>query len=244
MARLHFSALSDRGIREINNDAFCAEKTGKYYVFGVAEGLTDAAMEGTASALAISCLRETAKKYQYSPGEILDIAVRESEARISLSMEKSPGHGKDSTHLSACIADDTLECAILDTGEGNASLISEDGILAPREYLPPHKPGGSGSPRGKFGKEERRGVMISHTLGEPRILTETDFVSLNLTNRFLLLSSGGLQDFVKKGRIADIVLENGENVDASCEFLLEEALSAGSEQTITLVLVHGHLHEK
>ena len=63
-----------------------------------------------------------------------------------------------------------------------------------------------------------------------------------IADRFLLLSTGGLHDYVKKERIAEIVLQNGENVESSCQYLLQEALSAGSERTITIVLVHGHLH--
>lgn len=82
--------------------------------------------------------------------------------------------------------------------------------------------------------------MISHTLGEPRILMESEFVAVNMRDIFLLLSSGGLHDLVGKERIAEIVHENGENVEASCEHLMQEALSAGSEQTITLILVCGH----
>jgi len=243
MTRLKFCALSDRGIRAINNDAFCAEKIGKYYVFGVAEGLTDPATGGTASVLAISSLRETAKD-PHSPAEILDLAVRESDARIRSENGKTPESGRNITHLSACIVDDDLDCTILDTGEGNAYLISSEGPILPREYILSRQSGGSENPTENADRDKNRAVMISHALGEPRILTKNDIVTLNLAGKFLLMSSGGLHDVVKKERIAEIVLENGENVDASCEFLLEEALSAGSEQTITLVLVHGHLHGK
>jgi len=244
MARLKFSALSDRGIRAINNDAFCAEKIGKYYVFGVAEGLTDPTAEGTASAIAISSLREAAKKHHHSPAEILDLAVRESDTRIRTHMANTPESKRDLTHLSACIVDNALDCTILDTGEGNAFLINSDGVFFPRDHILSYKPGGPEHAGGKSQKEETPAVMISHTLGEPRILSKNDSVTLNLEGGFLLLSSGGLHDVVRKERIKEIILENGENMDASCEFLLEEALSAGSEQAITLILVHGHLHGK
>jgi len=226
----------------VNNDAYCAEKIGKYHVFGVAEGLSDPDMEGTASSLAISCLRETMKKHQYSPGEILEMAIRESDARISEQLAKLPKRGRDKTHMSACLIDNDVNCTILDTGEGNTYVIDTEGILIPHEFIKARKVGGTDYSDQKHGKEERNTDMISHTLGEPRILTNTDFILLNLTNRFLLMSSGGLHDFVKKERIAEIILKNGENVETSCQLLLEEALSAGSEQTITLILVHGHLH--
>ena len=242
MARLHFSTLSDRGIRATNNDAFCAEKAGKYYVFGVAEGLSDPAPEENASAIAISCLREIAKEHPADPGKVLETVVRESDARISALRERFPEQGKDITHLSACLVDDALECTILDTGEGNAYLISGDSILLPRELVPSPHPGRTENHAPGPGMGDKGPVMIAHTLGEPRVLTKNDIISVNLTDRFLLLSSGGLHDFVGKERIKEIILANGENVEASGEFLLQEALSAGSAQAITLVLVHGHRH--
>ncbi|HVP96068.1 hypothetical protein [Methanoregula sp.] len=242
MAQLHFSALSDRGIRSINNDAFCAEKIGNYFVFGVAEGEADPTYEGVASSTAMSCLRESAKSPANSPAATLARAVHGTDARISAHASDFPGRTTDATHLSACLIDDTLECTILDTGEGNAYLISHDSVQVPREYAISHHLQAPKFPeRGNNGEKKREG-MISHTLGEPRILATTDFITVNIVDRFLLFNSGGLHDFVKKDRIAEIVRQNGENVEASAEFLVEEALSAGSDRTITLVLVHGHRH--
>ena len=242
MAWLHFSALSDRGIRSTNNDAFCAEKMGDSYVFGVAEGSTDPSSEGAASGIAISCLREAAQRHEKSSAALLDRAVHESDVRIGARVVKSQDVPQDVTHLSACIIDNALECTILDTGEGNAYLIDRDSIQVPREHTLSRHPEGPGFPDGGHGSEKKRGGMISHTLGEPRILMKTDFSAVNLADRFLLLSSGGLHDYIKKDRIAEIVLKNGENVEMSCELLVQEALSAGSDRTITIVLVHGHLH--
>ncbi|MGA2103897.1 MAG: PP2C family serine/threonine-protein phosphatase [Methanoregula sp.] len=242
MARLHFSALSDRGIRSINNDAFCAEKIGNYHVFGVAEGQPDPAHEEDASDIAVSSLRESVKNQKNSPAAALAAAVHESDTRISEHAANSPDGKRDMTHLSACLIDDSLKCTILDTGEGNAYLIGSDGIHVPGEHPLSGQPEGLGFLEGGHSGDKRRGDMISHTLGEPHILTKADFAKITIIDRFLLLSSGGLHDYVKKNRIAEIVLQNGENVEASCEFLLEEALSAGSDRTITLVLVHGHYH--
>ncbi len=137
---------------------------------------------------------------------------------------------------------EALECTILDTGEGNAYLISRDGIHLPGEHPLSGQPEGlEFLTRGHSG-EKRRGEMIAHTFGEPHVLTKADFAMVTIADRFLLLSSGGLHDYVKKERIAEIVLQNWENVESSCQYLLQEALSAGSERTITIVLVHGHLH--
>ena len=243
MTRLHFFALSDRGIRTTNNDAFCAEKIGNYYVFGVAEGQTDPASDDTASGIAVSSLRESVKSKKNLPALALAAAVHESDARISASAANSPERTRGATHLSACLIDDALECTILDTGEGNAYLISRDGIHLPGEHAFSVQPEGlEFLTRGHSG-EKRRGEMIAHTLGEPHVLTKARLCHGNHRG-FVSCSSGtgGLHDYVKKERIAEIVLQNGENVESSCEFLLQETLSAGSERTITIVLVHGHLH--
>jgi serine/threonine protein phosphatase PrpC len=242
MGQLHFSALSDRGIRSINNDAFCAEKIGNYYIFGVAAGEADPTFEGAASSTAIFCLKESAKNPTNPPAAILARAVHESDARIRAHAADFPDRKTDATHLSACIIDDTLECTILDTGEGNAYVISHDSIQVPREHALSRHPQATGVPERANNGEKNREGMISHTLGEPRILATTNFVTINVADRFLLLSSGGLYDYVKKDRIAEIVRQNGENVEASAEFLVEEALSSGSDRTITLVLIHGHRH--
>lgn len=242
MANLHFFAVSDRGVSTANNDAFCAEKIGNYHVFGVAEGRPDLSGSGSASTIAISSLRESVQSHKKSPSAILEGAVHQSETRIHMHAVKSPENIGDSTHLSACIIDDALNSTILDTGEGNVYLISPDSIHIPRDYPSSGQPEGLGDLSQNPGGEKNLMDMISHTLGEPHILSRSDFVTVNLRDLFLLISSGGLHDFVRKERIADIVIQNEENVEASCEHLLQEALSAGSEQTITLVLVHGHVH--
>ena len=242
MTEVHFFALSDRWSSATNNDAFCAERIGKYHVFGVAEGLSDLPGGSSASGIAVSSLQESVKSRAGLPSELLVAAVRESEYRINVRTVKSPAKTGGATHLSACLVDDALNCTILDTGEGNAYLISPDGIRVPRDHPLSRQPEGLEVLSGNPGEGKKRTDMISHTLGEPHMLRGSDFVEINIRNLFLLLSSGGLNDFVKRERIAEIVLKNGENVETSCEHLLQEALSAGSERTITLVLVHGHLH--
>ena len=83
MADVHFSALSDRWVSADNNDAFCAEKIGNYYVFGVAEGMTDLPDGSSASGIAIASLRESVQGNKRSPPEILSAAVHMSDARIT-----------------------------------------------------------------------------------------------------------------------------------------------------------------
>jgi len=242
MAEVHFSSLSDRWTSAENNDAFCAEKIANYQVFGVAEGLSDQPSGSSASGIAIASLREAVQGPAQAPGEILIAAIHGSERRIAAQAGDSRTTARGATHLSAGLIDDALECTILDTGEGNAYLIGPDGIQAPGEHMAQGTPASQGGLSRSNSNNKNLTEIITHTLGEPHLLKQSDIVTVSLRDRFLLLSSGGLHDFVSKERIAEIVLRNGENVETSCEQLLQEAQSAGSEKTITIVLVHGHRH--
>jgi serine/threonine protein phosphatase PrpC len=173
-----------------------------------------------------------------SPAATLDAAVHAIEARIRARKAGPAGAAHNRTHLSAGIVSDSLDSTILDTGEGNVLLITPDGIFIPRDYPHASTPPVPGLPAPSG--EQR--VMISHTLGEPHILKLSDFITVNIRDFFLLISSEGLHNFVTRKRIAEIVLDNGENVETSCQQLVREAQQAGSERTITIVLVHGHLH--
>jgi serine/threonine protein phosphatase PrpC len=235
MSRIHFFAISDRWSSAPNNDAFCAKKVGDYHLFGVAAGLSDQPGLDSASGIAISSLIDSVREMKGSPGVALDAAVHDTEARIRARKAAPPGEARDGTHLSAGIVSDSLDSTILDTGEGDVLLIARDGIFIPRDYPQESTPPDPGFP----GKQRE---MISHTLGEPHILKLSDFITLNIRDLFLLISSEGLHHFVTRERIAEIVMDNGENVETSCQQLVRESRQAGSERTITIVLVHGHLH--
>ena len=163
-----------------------------------------------------------------SPAAALDAAVHEIETRIRERKAWPPGKVRDGTHLIAGIVSDSLDNTILDTGEGDLLLITPDGIFIPRDYphastLPnPGLPVPSGKQR----------VMLSHTLGEPHLLNLSDFVTVNIRDLFLLISSEGLHNFVTRKRIAEIFLDNGEKVETSCQRLVREAQQDGSERTI------------
>jgi serine/threonine protein phosphatase PrpC len=239
MSRLPYFAISERWSSAANNDAFCAEKVGDVYLFGIAEGLSGEPGLGSASGVAIKSLITAAGTPEQHPAAILNAAVHASEARIRQQKSGSPGTPVNATHLSAGIVNSSLEATILDTGEGHALLIGREGIFVPRDHprasplrepvFPAPSPGS---------KKD----MIAHTLGEPHVLKNTDFVTVDLQGLSLVLSSGGLHDVVPRDRIAEIVRDHGENVETACQQLVQEAQRAGSERTITVVLVHGHLH--
>ena len=175
MTRIHFAALSERWSSAENHDASVAEKIGDFYLFGVAEGLSDEPGRTSASSIAISSLIDSVRKMKGSPAAALNTAVRESEEMIHAQMAKSPESSRNATHLSACIVSDALECTVLDTGEGNVLLLGPDGIVVPRDHPIARYPPDMGIAVPVTGREKQSRDMIAHTLGEPHTLKQFGF---------------------------------------------------------------------
>jgi PPM family protein phosphatase len=209
MAEIHYYALSDRWSSGANNDSYCAEKIGKYHVFALAEGLSDLSGSISSSGIAIESLRESARTLDLPPAAILKTALFAAESRIEKNVKRMPGFENDATHLSACLIDDALIGTILDTGEGHAYVLDSDGICIPGNYPPAGQMEGLDPIEQGESEESRLKGMISRALGEPRLLKMSDFATVDISNRFLLLSSGGLHDYVKKEEIMQIVSRTG-----------------------------------
>ncbi|HTY52582.1 MAG TPA: hypothetical protein VMB35_05260, partial [Methanomicrobiales archaeon] len=238
MNAIRYASLSERGVRATNDDAIIAEQLGEYHVFALASG--DVLRPGgqVASDIAIRCLRDEIHDANgRPPPTILASAVLRADTEIRAESKKSRDREGMSTRLSACMIDPEMICTLLDTGEGGACFVGPDRIRTPREHVPPGRNTGSGvrAPKGRGGCEQ----MLSHTLGAPRVLKESDISTTGLGDSILLLSSDGLHDVVKKERILDIVNRYREDLEAACEFLIHQALTDGSDRTISVVLVRG-----
>jgi len=81
--------------------------------------------------------------------------------------------------------------------------------------------------------------MVAHVLGAPYRLKNTDVMEFVLGDEFLFLGSDGLTRFLPPASIASLVRRSEGNPGAACERLIQEAMRAGSESTITVVLAHG-----
>jgi protein phosphatase len=238
MNAIWYASLSERGVRATNDDAILAEKLGAYHVFALATG--DILRPGgqVASDIAIRCLGDEIRDAKgRPPPTILASAVLRADEEIRGESKKSRGREGMSTKLSACMIDGGMTCTILDTGEGGCYFIGSDIIRTPREGVSRGAKTGPGlqTPKGWGGCEE----MLSHTLGAPRILRESDITTTGLGTSILLLSSDGLHDFVDREIILDIVNRNREDLEAACEFLIQQALADDSDRTISVILVRG-----
>jgi protein phosphatase len=239
MTRVHFFALSERGIREINEDSFCAQRIGNYYVFGVADGLTGQAGGRAAGEIAIACLKEAFRDNPENPAMALESAVRSADAQVRLRAEKSGERSGAATKLIAAAVDDRLACTVLDVDGRSIDILNAGGIKTPNDPPALKKSARPGTAPSGTSRPHALSNMISHVLGEPHMLDKTDFREVNIRDSFLLLSSDGLHDYVGKDAIREILKKNGDNLEAACEELVQKALAADSDGTITVVLVHG-----
>jgi len=229
MKHLHSFAISERGVSPTNDDNYCAERIGGFQVFAVAGGRAGKPAGREAGGIAVDALRKAVAALPGNPADALEKAITDADARIGALARTDREHEGMGTDLSACLIDDALDCTILDTGNGGVYYISRgSGIMIPREIPFSGKPAG-----------HARRTIVSHTLGEPYILRGDEFNTVNLTDSFIVLSSAGIHDYLRKEAIRAIVTKNGENVETSCEMLKDEALKAGSERTMTLIVVHG-----
>lgn len=231
MAQVHSFALSERGLRDTNDDAFTIEKAGEIEVFAVAGGKAGRPAGRDAGRIAVDAVRNAVMKEPLDPVGALEAAVRDADARIGALIGKDRKRAGMGTELCACLVDANLDCTILDTGHGGVYYISPGiGIVIPHEI-----------PFSETIAKPVKKTIVSHTLGEPHVIRGTEFSRVNLMNSFMVLASEGLYDYVRREEIRSIVERNGENIDTSCEELKNKALLAGSEQTITMIILHGHI---
>jgi len=233
MSDFMFSALSERGMRTRNDDAYCAEKIGDYFVFALAAGLAGHPYGDIASMTVIEALRSAIKNIAGPPQQVLMTAVRKAEEEIRILSLRSPEYTAFSTKLVACLADKQGVFTVLDIGEGNCRIISENSIENARNIARArHPPGFHEDPQ-----PQSLSSMVSFVLGDLHRIRNEDLSEFILGNDYLLLSSDGLTDVLKKDETAAIVRKLGEDPDAACEMLVQEAMKAGSERTITVILV-------
>jgi serine/threonine protein phosphatase PrpC len=239
MPRVSFFALSEKGLRDNNEDSYCAERIGDYYVFAVADGLGGHACGEVASGIAIECLKNAVKFYDGDPKTLLRDAIFDTDEKILAQSEKSPEkRGMATTLIAACV-DEDLNCTVVNVGDSRAHIIKHENVRTTKDQSVVQELVDSGEILPEDAWQHPLSNVLSQALGDPESVISPDFYEVNLRDTFLLLSSDGLHDYVKKERIQEIVLSYGENVEKSVKVLVEEALSAGSDDNITVVLIHG-----
>lgn len=237
---IHFFGLSEKGLRDANEDAYCAEKIGRFFVFAVADGLGGHAAGEVASGIAIECVKEAFRNARESPEACLKNAVFTADAMIRAQAEKSGRlHGMATTLIAACV-DDQLNCTMVNVGDSRGHLLSPDNSEVTKDHGYVQELLDAGEITQEEAWHHPMLNVLRQALGDPDGDIKPDFYSASLHNTYLLLTTDGLHDYVRIGRIREIVFSNKENLKKSCEGLTESALENDSDDNITVVLVHGH----
>jgi serine/threonine protein phosphatase PrpC len=236
---LNFSVRSEKGLRDINEDSYCAERIGDYYVFAVADGLGGHAAGDVASAIAIECLRNAFKLNGGDPKHALQEAVSEADKQILVHGEKFPDSRGMATTFIAAVVDDELNCTVINVGDSRAHFITADDITTTKDHSFVNELVEKGEIQPEDTWRHPLANVLCQAIGDPEVVIKPDFYEADLRNAFLLLSSDGLHDFVRKETIREVVIVNRDKLQKSCEDLVTMALEADSDDNVTVVLVHG-----
>jgi protein phosphatase len=238
--KIHFFGLSEKGLRDSNEDSYCAEKVGRYFVFAVADGLGGHSAGEVASRIAVDCVREAFRKNDLGPADVLKKAVFDADAAIRAQAEEHQELlGMATTLVAACV-DEQLNCTMVNVGDSRGHILypGDTEVTKDHGYVQELLDAGEITPDQAW--HHPMSNVLRQALGDPDGFIKPDFYTSNLRDSYLLLSSDGLHDYVRIGRIREIVFGNGENLILSGEYLVETALENDSDDNITVVLVHAH----
>ena len=235
---LHFCALSEKNDRDVNEDSFCADRIGDYYVFAIADGLGGHAAGEVASALAIECLKNAMKFCDGDLKETLCGAVYNACDQILAHAKKFPEKEGMATTLIAAVVDNSLSCTLVNVGDCRAHCITANDVKTTKDHSYVNQLADRGEVEPEDIWQHPLSMVLTQALGDPDIDVIPDFYEFDLHDTFLLISSDGLHDFVRKERIQELVLEKGTDPEKTCVALIHEALGNGSDDNITVLLVH------
>ena len=205
----------------------------------MADGLGGHEAGEVASGIAIECLKNAIKFCEGDRKNALQEAVRDADKQILAQAEQNPRKSGMATTLIAACVDDDLNCTVINVGDSRAHFITSGHVKTTKDHSLVNELIDAGKITPGDSWQHPLSNVLSQALGDPEGEVKPDFYELNIKDTFLLLSSDGLHDFVRKEKIWDIVVSNGDQVQKAVEELVKEALSAGSDDNITLVLVHG-----
>lgn len=238
---MSYFTLSDTGLRDNNEDSYCAERIGDYHLFAVADGLGGQAAGEVASGIAIECMKNAVKFCDGDIKTMLREAVFTANDQIIAQSEKSPETCDMATTLIAAVVDDDLTCTVVNIGDSRAHIISAGDVKTTKDHSVVNELLDAGEIPSEEAWQHSLSNVLSQALGDPESDVIPDFYEVSLLDTYLLLSSDGLHDFIKTGKIQETVVANGEDLEKSVRELVKEALAAGSDDNITVVLAHGTL---
>lgn len=233
---LRYAAMTDRGKREQNEDAFFAGQVAGYQLFAVADGLGGHASGEVASRMAIAILEEVAGQglCEARPPGVLERAFQRANA--ALWAYNREHHLNAATTLSVAIVSDSGGCWIGTVGDSRSYIITPSSVWHTRDqsYVQSLVDAGVLSPAEAMHHPKKN--ILTQALGLTSRV-EVDLDEQETAGAVLVLSSDGLHDFVPEGTIQDIAVAS--EPDVACQRLIDAAKDAASTDNITVVVARG-----
>ncbi|HEC88669.1 MAG TPA: serine/threonine-protein phosphatase [Thermoplasmata archaeon] len=226
--KIEYYALSEKGRREKNEDAYIAEKINDLYVFAVADGLGGHISGEIASKIAIVELREAIKRYGKE-----GLTITFKRVNNTISFENKQKGANMGTTLIACIVEEDGKCKIANVGDSRAYIFNDDNIWRTKDHSLVQELVDKGVISEEEAFNHPKKNIVTQALGlEEKI--RIDVYEKNLRDSVLLLCSDGLSDYVKDNEIAEIVKKYDPK--KACKKLYKKALKEGSEDNITIII--------
>jgi protein phosphatase len=233
---LQYFGRSEKGKRDNNEDAFLVEKIGDYWLFAVADGLGGHLAGEQASAIAVKILRDEVAIGINNPKDALELIAYQIHDSILTDGAADRKLFGMATTLVAALVDESGSCTVMNIGDSRAYTI-QNGVI---KHTRDQNMVGDLVASGQITEEEALNhplrTVLDQALGDPDSVIEPAFYDSNLSDGWLILSSDGFHDFVRKGRILEIVA-NGETPEEVCGKLIEAAYEGGSDDNVTVVVV-------
>ena len=235
MCGVRYAAVSEKGRRETNEDAYLALQFGDRYVFAIADGLGGCRAGEVASGHAISILDQAMRNGKGPSRITLENAVMDAHRVIISEGDLNPAFYGMATTLVAMVVDADCRCTVINVGDSRAYHI--DGWVRhtrDHSYVQSLLDAGEITPTDAW--RHPLGNIITQAIGDRDLPIIPDIYESEVAGMYLVLSSDGMHDFVPEERIAGIVRANGDDVEKSCTALIAESLAEGSEDNITVIV--------
>jgi PPM family protein phosphatase len=233
---LQYFGRSEKGKRDNNEDAFLAEKIGNYWLFAVADGLGGHMAGERASAMAVKILRDEVAMGINDPKDTMElIAYQIHDSILAEAATERNFYGMATTLVTALVGE-LGSCTVMNIGDSRAYTI-QNGVI---KHTRDQNMVGDLVASGQITEEEALNhplrTVLDQALGDPDSVIEPAFYESNLSDGWLILSSDGFHDFVRKGKILEIVAA-AETPEEVCRKLIEAAYEGGSNDNVTVVVI-------
>jgi len=213
MQAIEFFGLSDKGLRERNEDAFLAADLGGIHVFAVAEGMGGQKEGPSAAQVAVEAMVQGGAARDGTLAGTLEELLGRAERTLYTMETGGAGTEPPAVVMAVALVSPDGMCVVSTPASRKVFFLAGDKGGTPGD-------GTTGTP----------GHFVLHDPG-------AGMHEATLPQGFLVLCSDGITDFVPDSRIQEIVAERGNDLEEACRKLVHEAFQNGSDDSLTVVLV-------